>query len=151
MAYRVINRIYRSDGRLFFYGRQKYLPPEKSNSNGLYTTVIGHAVRQLDNFCKTQNEHFMMILDQHESRTKLLETATKTMFGDEPAHCLLEPPFQVESHLYQTIQAADWIATLVGRLFAFRVAPKEYSDWEWAEKYYGKRIDNRCRRGSGWN
>ena len=31
---------------------------------------------------------------------------------------LIEPPFRLESHRYQTILAADWIAGLVGRLGA---------------------------------
>jgi hypothetical protein len=149
-AKRIINKIYKCDGRIVYYGRQKYLPPHRSNSMGLYTTVIGHTIRQLDRFCVERDEQFMVILDEHESRTELLEAAAKTMFGDEPARTLIEPPFQVESHLYQTIQAADWIATLVGRLLVYRVAPAEYPDWEWAEKSFGARIDSNATHSTLW-
>jgi len=147
---RIINKIYKADGRLFFNGREKYQTPEKSNPGGLYTTVMGHSVRQIDKFCLSKNELLMIILDQHSDRIKLLETATKTMFGNEAARQLIEPPFQVESHLYQTIQAADWIATIVGRIWSYRVNSKEYSDWEWAEKRFGKRIDGNATHSSLW-
>ena len=28
--------------------------------------------------------------------------------GEEPRRALIEPPFHLESHRYQTVQAADW-------------------------------------------
>lgn len=93
----------------------------------------------------------MMILDQHSDRIKLLESASKTMFSpNNPARCLLEPPFQVESHLYQTIQAADWIATLIGRLMAYAVEPQQYADWEWAERLYGNKVRSISTHSSLW-
>lgn len=92
----------------------------------------------------------MMILDQHQDRLKLLEAASKTMFGGNPARYLMEPPFEVESHLYQTVQAADWIATLVGRIEAFRVAPDQYGDWEWAERLYGPKVQRLATHSSMW-
>lgn len=138
---RIINQINSLDGKLLYYGREKYLDPQHSNATGLYTTVLSHTIRQLDRYCDSKNEKFLLILDEHESRLELLEAAAKTMFGQQAARCLLEPPFQVESHLYQTIQAADWIASLIGRLLAYRVSPTEYSDWDWAETIYGRRIN----------
>ena len=93
----------------------------------------------------------MMILDQHSDRIRLLESASKTMFSPaSPARCLLEPPFQVESHLYQTIQAADWIATMMGRLHAHNVAPTQYADWAWAETYYGRELRSLATHSSLW-
>ena len=147
---RLINRIYRADGKLFFYGREKYQSPQDSKPSGLYTTCMGHTVRQLDRYSIHRDRCFMMILDQHSDRLKLLETAAKTMFGANPARKLVEAPFQVESHLYQTVQAADWIAALVGRVMAYRVAPSEYADWEWAERLYGARIDAASTHSKLW-
>ena len=93
----------------------------------------------------------MMILDQHSDRIKLLESATKTMFGaNNPARCLLKPPFQVESNLYQTIQAADWIATMTGRLLAYSIEPQQYQDWIWAEEYFGREIRSLATHSSLW-
>jgi Protein of unknown function (DUF3800) len=147
---RIINQIYKLDGRIFYYGREKYKAVSDSNSTGLYATVLGHAIRQIDSFCEIKNEQFFMIIDQHSDRIKLLESAAKTMFGHEPARCLIEPPFQVESHLYQTIQAADWVATIVGRLLAHRVATVQFADWAWAQKQFESRIDRASTHSVLW-
>ena len=83
---RLLSEIRKCNGKIFFYGREKYQTPEASNASGLYTTVLSHSIRQLDDFCCTRNAKFLMILDQHSDRIKLLESATKTMFGaDSPA------------------------------------------------------------------
>jgi hypothetical protein len=92
----------------------------------------------------------MMILDQHSDRIKLLEAAAKTMFGDHGAKHLIEPPFEVESHLYQTIQAADWIATIVGRILSAKAEPSQYSDWAWAEQKFGSRIEAITTHSTFW-
>ncbi|WP_338447399.1 DUF3800 domain-containing protein [Pelagerythrobacter marensis] len=148
---RLLNEMRKCDGKIIFYGREKYMKPEDGNSSGLYTTTLSHTIRSIDDFCCKRNSQFLMILDEHSDRLKLLESATKTMFSPQaPARCLLEPPFQVESHLYQTIQAADWIATLVGRLQAFAIEPDQYQDWEWADKYFGRAVNSLATHSRVW-
>lgn len=142
IGYTLINRIIRVDGGIFYHGIEKHAVPEKSNPTGLYYTVLKNAIRGLERCFANKAQSFLVILDEHQSRVQLLESAIKTMFASEyPARHLLEPPYQVESHMYQTIQAADWIAAIVGPLLTFRAASKQFADREWAEKYFGKRID----------
>jgi len=139
---RLINKIYKLDGKLFYHGREKYQAPQDCNSAGLYKTVLSRTIRKIDRYADVRQDQFMMILDQHSQRINLLATAAKTMFGNEPARNLIEPPFEVESHLYQTAQAADWIAAIVGRLMAYRAVEAQYSDWKWVEDRFGSRIEN---------
>ena len=40
----------------------------------------------------------------------------------------MEPPFQLEIHRYQTLQATDWIAGLVGRLGAIWKEPEAWQE-----------------------
>lgn len=148
--FRLISEIRKCNGKIFYHGREKYQAPQESHSSGLYSTIMAHSIRQIDEFCCTRNAKFMMIMDQHSDRVKLLENATKTMFGADPARCLLEPPFQVESHLYQTIQAADWIAALAGRILAHQVEPTQYSDWVWAENYFGREFRSLATHSNLW-
>lgn len=147
---RFLNEIYKCGGRIIYYGREKYQLPANSNSSGLYNTVLSHTIRAVDGYCGSMNSPFLMILDQHASRIKLLEAASKTMFGSSPARFLLEPPFEVESHLYQTVQAADWIATLIGRIEAHRARPAEYADWEWAERLFGEQVQKLATHSRMW-
>jgi hypothetical protein len=65
------------------------------------------------------------------------------MFDDHQDKCrsLIEPPLQGESHLFQTLQCADWLCALVGRLMAFSVEPEEYADWAIFHKYFYDRVN----------
>lgn len=76
-------------------------------------------------------------MDQSSSRPELLACAQKTMFGAQPCRQIVSPPFEVESHLDQNMQCADWIATIVGRIWAYRLdmtgfsSQKPYDDYFW--------------------
>ncbi len=141
VIHRIMNKIDNLGGYTFYYGREKRRGLiEDLNPTGLYTTCFAHALRRLDKFCEARNSSFITVVDQHSARKELLETAAKTMFGANPCSRLASPPFEVESYINQNIQAADWIATLVGRLKAQEVAPEQYDDYEYIKKLFGKRL-----------
>ena len=84
-----------------------------------YLDEFGHVGPYVSREDRAGVERFLLALDEHQQRTALLTAAAQDMYGgDEPRRQLIEPPLQLESHRYQTIQAADWIAGLVGRLGA---------------------------------
>ena len=149
-GFRLINQILKHNGVLFHVGMEKFRPPETANPTGLYRTVLAESMRRLDSFAHKRDEaDLLIVLDEHSGRLRLIETCLKTMFGqDRPARHLAEAPYQVESHLYQTVQAADWLATLTGRLWTYRVRPEEYADYAWAETYFGKRLDAAARHST---
>ncbi|MEM7598633.1 MAG: DUF3800 domain-containing protein [Pseudomonadota bacterium] len=135
--HRVMKKLDDLGGNIFYYGREKKRGLNKNlNPTGLYTTCFAHALRKLDKYCEDRNSSFVVIMDQHSARKELLETASKTMFGHKPCRNLASPPFEVESYLNQNIQAADWIATLVGRLTALEVCSEEYEDMQKLAKIF---------------
>jgi hypothetical protein len=85
-----------------------------------------------------------MVVDEHSARKQLLVTASKTMFGQTPAKHLLSPPFEVESYVNQNIQAADWVAAIVGRLWAQEIRPIEYADHAEFRRYFWTRLHQVC-------
>ncbi|MBD9635498.1 DUF3800 domain-containing protein [Ensifer sp. ENS07] len=137
---RLINEVRNSQGKIFYYGREKIRGTEDVRANGLYTTVFANAIRQINSYCESIGENFVLIVDEHSARKELLETAAKTMFGAEPVRRLLSPPFEVESYLNQNMQAADWIATIVGRLWNHRLDPLDFAAYSDYEKYYWRRV-----------
>jgi hypothetical protein len=62
------------------------------------------------------------------------------MFRDSRLVRMIEPPMQAESHLFQTLQCADWICGLVGRAGCHLVAPEEYAELSWVPKYFAQRL-----------
>ncbi len=140
---RLLNRLDKSRGNVFYYGREKIIGKVHGlNSTGLYSTVLSHAMRNLDAYCEEVGEKFILIFDQHSARKELLETAVKTMYGHTPCRNLASPPFEVESHINQNIQAADWICAILGRVFGYEVLPLEFADYELVDKYFGDRIQD---------
>ncbi|MBP8174548.1 MAG: hypothetical protein KAY06_11190, partial [Aeromonadaceae bacterium] len=90
----------------------------------------------------------MIIIDEHSDRRKIVEAASVEMFGSQARRSLIEPPAQVESHLYQTIQCADWLCALYGRLSHYLCEPVAKPEFQVFEKYFLERLKQSQRRSS---
>lgn len=62
------------------------------------------------------------------------------MYGNDRARKLVSPPFEVESYLNQNMQAADWIAAIIGKLWAREILPEQYLDYDTFNSYFWERI-----------
>jgi hypothetical protein len=51
-GFRLLNYIRDLKGKAFYYGREKISGTIDVNSRGLYTTILAHAIRQLDSYCE---------------------------------------------------------------------------------------------------
>jgi hypothetical protein len=140
---RFLNHIEKCGGHVIYVGLHKQASVEEHKPRRLYLAVLKEMIKRLDQFFDLNKERsdFLMVMDEHSDRESLLTAASRAMFDRSgPRRRLIEPPFQVESHRYQTVQAADWICGLVGRLAAFERCPEEFADWEWTERYFGSRL-----------
>jgi len=143
LTFRLFNKIQRSGGFLFYVGRRKTYPPRTHNSKKLYGYTLRDAIERLDDHCTNFQpaRNFLLVLDEHPQRSDLITHASISMYGaPKPRRRLMEPPFQVESHRYQTMQAADWIAALVGRLGAIQKAPVAFPQNQIFQNYFGSRL-----------
>jgi hypothetical protein len=139
---RILNKIEANHGFMFYVGLEKSSTVQNHQPDKLYRVTVKESIKRLDQHFSKTNDHLMIILDEQETnfRHKIVETASLSMFGTEAKRTLIEPPIQAESHLYQTLQCADWMCGLVGKLACHRVSPEAYKDYEWAERYFGSRI-----------
>jgi ribonucleotide reductase alpha subunit len=133
---RMFKAIERFGGNTFYVGIHKEKNAQKHSADDLYMGVIREAIKRLNQHAREHNSCFQIILDQHASREKILTTASIAMFRDASSNRLIEPPYQVESHRYQTVQAADWICGLLGRLGAYWAEPEEWPDMIWAKERF---------------
>ena len=147
----MFNKIETLGGFVFHVGIRKSAAPDAHDPNQLYKSVFIEALKRIDEFCETDRDppdSFIVILDEHDQRSALITAAGQSMYGNEPRRHLIEPPFHVESHRYQTLQAADWIAGLVGRLGAIWTDPTAYPENEVFRRYFEHRINRVSRRRS---
>lgn len=149
LGFVLINKIKSAGGKIIYQGIEKYELPDKSNASGMYKTVLNRTIRSIESRFSSENEHYAIILDQHNDRSKFIIGAMKTMFSrDDGAYGLIEPPYQVESHLYPSVQMADWISSIVGSLWNYKLLPDQFPEDVWAEKYFETRINSAITHSS---
>jgi len=140
---RLLNKIEACGGHVIYVGLHKQASPQEHKSTRLYLAVLRETVKRLNAICEhdPQRPNFLIVMDQHQEREAIITEVARAMFSKKNPHRrLIEPPFQVESHRYQTVQAADWICGLIGRLGAYGTKSEEFAEFEWAERYFGARI-----------
>lgn len=146
---RLLNKIRDVGGHVFYVGLQKTEGTANADSQRLYLTVLGEAMKRLNQYAAHYEAEMMIVMDEHQDRDAILTSASQAMFGgSRPRRRIIEPPFQVESHRYQTCQCADWLCGLVGRIGAFQARPDEWSDMSWTQTYFQDRIDAASTRSS---
>jgi hypothetical protein len=149
-TFRLFNKIRDLGGFTFHVGVKKHYGAALLSPNDLYKYVLKEAIKRLDQHCQLDcapSENFILILDEHDQRQALITEASVAMYGTAaPRRCMIEPPFQVESHRYQTMQAADWIAGLVGRFGAVWKSPIEYPENQVFRVYFEERLNAVSRR-----
>jgi hypothetical protein len=154
-TFRLLNHIEKTGGHVFYTGEHKTTDPDAHNSTETFKRQLLQSVRKIDRFCAQRGSTFMLMLDEqragNEWRETNVEVCTLAMFEDASEKCrtLIEPPIQAESHLFQTIQCADWICGLIGRLTALLLAPDEYSELKPFDTYFSARIAKVIMPGSG--
>lgn len=145
-TFRMLSHIRRIDGHIFYTGEHKTCAPGLHDAARTFQRQLLSAIRKIDRHCVAANATFALLLDQQEAgdrwREGNVEACTLAMFEAREDKCraLIEPPLQGESHLFQTLQCADWLCGLVGRLMAYSVAPDEYADWAVFGRYFGDRV-----------
>ena len=148
----MFNKIEAVGGFVLYVGVKKTASPALHSPNRLYTKVLLEAVKRIDQFCEVDcnpSANFLLALDEHDQRAALITEISRSMYaGPERRRHLIEPLFNLESHRYQTIQAADWIAGLVGRLGAIWADPDAYPENVVFRHYFEQRL-NRISRRSG--
>ena len=149
-TFRLFSKIRQFDGFVFYCGLQKIALPDEHNAKGLYRSILRELIIRIDQFCGedcSPPEGFVLLLDEHGQRASLLTQAAQSMYGsiDQCKH-LNEQPFHLESHRYQNLQAADWIAGLIGRMGALWASPDTFPENEIFQRYFGFRLHEVTRR-----
>lgn len=141
---RFLNKIERCGGKIIYVGVRKTADPTSHQSQGLYRAVLRETIKRLDQYCAQdcdEESRVMIFMDEHEERDALLTEASRSMFNrDNPRRHLIEPPVQVESHRYQTVQAADWICGLIGRFGAYWEDKDAFPELRWTEDLFHHRL-----------
>lgn len=148
-TFRLLNKIRELKGFTICVGVEKRQDVEKHNSKQLYHYVLRELIKRLDQECQRKRDRFLIVLDEQEQnimRKEIVEQASIAMYGQDARSTLIESPMQVESHLYQTVQCADWLCGIYGRISYYECCPDDQPDFQVFERYFGSRIKMTSRR-----
>ncbi|EPB5149917.1 DUF3800 domain-containing protein [Morganella morganii] len=144
---RIINNITKNGGFLFYVGEAKKRGVGKHNPQGVYKSSLKEVIKRLDDEFKTQDAQFLIFMDDHEMRKEIVKRSIYEMHQCDK-YQLVEAPVQVDSKLYQTIQCADWLCAIYGKLSYFDVEPDSKPEYELFKIYFGDRIASAQKRSN---
>jgi len=147
-TFRLLNKINSMGGYAIYVGSEK--PRQESlDSKELYHSTLIEIIKRLNDECSANNDQFMIILDQQEEnvmRGEIVERTGIEMFGNNNRKFLIEPPVQAESNLYQSLQCADWLCGLFGRMSHLQFEPEHKAEFSWYNTYFKDRVDQISKR-----
>lgn len=142
---RIINRITRDGGFLFYVGEAKRLGVENHNPDATYINSLKEMIKRLDDEFKSQDAQFLILMDDHPSRAQIVKKGLYEMH-QHGKYQLIEAPLQVDSKLYQTIQCADWLCSIYGKLHYYKAEPNAVPKYNVFQKYFGDRVASAQKR-----
>ena len=147
---RLLSKIRALGGWCFYYGQEKYRSIERHDSKKLHFLALKSVIQRINKECQQAGDQFFLIVDQKGDdrfrKETVIQSATTMFGGSNPSYSMIEPPIQAESHLYQTLQMADWLCGIYGRLSALKVEPETWEEFAVFEKYFSDRIEAVTRR-----
>ena len=155
--FRLIEKVENLGGFFIYVGIEKHQSPEESNSKGLYKQVLKETIKRIDDEMESRRSNFLIVLDQQDDmnekksstsnmRHELVKQASFSMCGDDKRRRLIEPPIQAESHLYQTVQFADWVCGIVSKFSFYELEPEEKESYKVFHDLFKERLDRSGRR-----
>jgi hypothetical protein len=150
---RLMRKLERLGGKVVFYGQVK--PVGSARETGETASErSAHALRQvltrLSWHAESLDRNIMIVLDSVDDKPRIEAVSVMASFiysnGNNALRRVVEAPMQVESHLYATIQFADWLCALLGRAAHFQFV--ENSQFGWAPEKFGSLMKAVCSEES---
>lgn len=136
---RIINTIGKKGGFLLYVGEVKQNNIDKHNPQATYNSSLTEIIKRIDNEFKDMDANFLIFMDDSEGRSDIVKRSIYEMHQNDK-YQLIEAPMQVDSKLYQTIQCADWLCSIYGKIAFFNTEPKSKPQYEIFKKYFEERI-----------
>ena len=106
----------------------------KVTSQELEESCLIETINRLGRVASQAHERLLVVMDatDTDNRERAVATLGRTIYStkNHDTDSIIEVPIQADSHLYGTIQLADWTCALLGRLSDYHFA--ESSEFGWS-------------------
>lgn len=144
---RIINRITSKGGFLFYVGEAKFRDPKQHNPQEVYKSSLTEIIKRLDDEFRSEDAQFLIFMDDSEGSADLVKKSIYEMHQNG-RYQLIEAPMQVDSKLYQTIQCADWLCAIYGKIAYYQIEPQTKPEYELFVRYFGDKIASAQKRSN---
>lgn len=101
----------------------------------------------MDDEFHSEEAQFLIFMDDSEGSADLVKKSIYEMHQNG-RYQLIEAPMQVDSKLYQTIQCADWLCAIYGKIAYYQIEPEAKPDYELFVRYFGDKIARAQKRSN---
>mgnify|MGYP005993271151 CR=1 FL=1 len=151
---RLLRKLTELDGKVVYYGQVKPIGSEKEtgeSSSDRNQHHLRQALTRLSSYADSKNTNIMVVLDSTDNKPRIDAVTAMSQFiyartSPPTLKRIVESPMQVESHLYATIQFADWLCALISRTAHHHFVPQ--SQFGWAPDIFGSSVAPLCTDGS---
>lgn len=144
---RIINRITSKGGFLFYVGEAKFRNPKQHNPQEVYKSSLTEIIKRLDDEFRSEDAQFLIFMDDSEGSADLVKKSIYEMHQNG-RYQLIEAPMQVDSKLYQTIQCADWLCAIYGKIAYYNIEPNAKPEYELFVRYFADKIASAQKRSN---
>lgn len=146
------------DGESFYCGFHRSRAPQLKKDEKIHVRIIEDVLEAANSFAKSHNTTVKIVFDRHHTDGNLddrlelnntlpgrLEFARRTVMRHKYYDNITEPIFTTKSHWSQGVQAADWLAYMLGLTWSHRTGGKKYKNLKLFYEGVGKElISNTC-------
>lgn len=151
---RLMRRLTELDGKIIYYGQVKPLGSEKETGESSSARNAHHlrqSLMRLSTYASDRDTNIMVVLDSVDDKPRLHAVEMMSSFiysrsSPTDLRRVVESPMQVESHLYATIQFADWVCALLSRTSHHHFV--HGSEFSWAKERFGTLMTDSCTEQS---
>lgn len=140
----ILKKLYRLEGKLFYYGDEKLVGTVKQTDTTSAETAQAALKESINRICRhahVANQDVLIIADSitDKTRREMAAQMYAHIYSRSTTHIemrrIVEVPLHIESKLNTNIQFADWICAAISRASHYQLARD--SEFAWAAKLFG--------------
>lgn len=153
---RLLDKVRQLEGGIIYHCEEKGRVdnPRKGVSENLYMRAVKKSIKNMDKYCRdmakksgTRPRDFFVLLDERSCKIPPSNFAGQMMYADD-IYTIVEPPCMAESHMYQTLQAADWVCAVLGNIAHAAFEEEGRKQRECFQEYFIEHINKTTKVGT---
>lgn len=121
VANRFLSLVRKHEGHVLYRGIVKASDIADHSASKVHMACLRRVFATVNSYCGESESYFLMSFDRHETHLKKMQFISGAHRDSDGKVRIADYPHDLESRYHNSIQAADWVCALLGRVWAYRV------------------------------